>query len=354
MKKTAALAMAATLLVFAGCKPEFDEGAERAARDSGGSDVPTLRPDLPDSTSIRFSLRIDLELGEAEADLFHPTPAALIKPETAETTEQQVARWLTNAEDGGVFSPELFVDTDWINDQREFNDASRSLDKIKPLTAWWQYQQGKRLRLYPLEGDGQSVGLGYEYVPAFAPIVHGPPRLFLLDRYALSSFVGDYGTGRIVNTFSLLPGETTELRVSTYRDEVLTTRSTASILDSTSSESTESFVEHLSDETLFDNVDRSSTTNAEFKAEGNAIPGYARGKASADITKSGNTRRDFHRAVSSSLSQTASRASAARDVYVDTSVEGTVSQGSEDVSIRTVSNINTGHTLNFISYQMNQ
>jgi len=338
-----------------GCSPSFDDRAKRAGNAASDSDVPTLRPDLPDSTSVRFSLRIDLNAGDP-ATLFVPTPADQVKAETANTTLRTVSNWLVTAEDGGMFSPELFVDIDWINNQEEYNDVSRTINEINPQAVRWQYLRGRKLRFYPkADGDSRDT-LDYEFVPSFSPVVHGPATLFLVDHYTLSNFVGDYGTGRIVNTFSLLPGETTELRVSTYRDETLSSRSTTSILDSSSSESMDSFLEALSDTTTTDETDQSSSTDAEFTAKGSYSVLFSSAEASttADIDNTSNTRREFHNNVASSVKSTASRASASRDVYVDTSVESTVEQGREDVSIRTISNINTGHTLNFISYQMNQ
>lgn len=343
----------ATLLT--GCTSNYENRSKRTEIDPSDSDVPTLRPDLPDSTSVRFSLRLDVNVGDAET-MFAPTPADQIRSETADTTLVTVTNWLVTAEDSGVFNPELFVDIDWISDQQDYNDVSRTINALNPQAVWWQYLRGNRLRFLPRGVDADNDTPNYEYVSSFTPVVHGPPGLFLVDHYTLSNFVGDYGTGRIVNTFSLLPGETTELRVSTYRDESLSSRSTASILDSSSNESTDSFLEALSDTTTKDTSNQSSSTDARFNAKGSysAIFSSAEASTDANINNTSNSRRDFHSNVASSVSSTANRASASRDVYVDTSVESTVEQGREDVSIRTISNINTGHTLNFISYQMNQ
>lgn len=353
MRKLTLFTILPALFVLSACDPRFDEPARRFAGDSGDRDVPTLRPDLPDATSIEISVRIDIDTGDAD-DLFVPTPPEFVRAETAETRETTIRSWVDAAEDSGIFSPELFVDTDWINTQREFNDASRTIADINPVTAWYHFQRGERIRLFPVTADDGSSAAGYEFVPSFQPIAHGEARVFLQEHYTLSNFVGDYGTGRIVNTFSLLPGETAELRVSTYRDETVSTRSSASILDSSSQDSFESFAETLSEDTSLDTIDRTSSSTAKVRAHGGVAPGFAFGSARADLDSTSNVRRDFHRTVASSVRRTANRASSSRDVYVDTSVESTVEQGREDVSIRTVSNINTGHTLNFISYQMNQ
>lgn len=351
MKKLILSALVASLFAASGCVPQFDDRRDRAASDR---DVSVLSPDLPDSTSTHSTLRIDIGIGEPASDIYVPTPPELVKPETADTTVQTVRNWLVTAGDSGYYNAELFVDTEWINDQREFNNVSRTISGINADLVWQQYQDGKRIRFYPPGASDNPDEAGYELVEAFRPVVHGVATIFLEEHYTLSNFVGDYGTGRIANTFSLLPGETAELRVSTYRDESLATRSAASILDSSSQESFDSFVESLSDETIVDSIDRTSSSTIKVHATGGAVPGFAAGSARADANSSSNQRRDFHRAMSSSVRRTASQASSSRDVHIDTSVETTVEQGREDVSVRTVSNINTGHTLNFISYQMNQ
>lgn len=353
MWKSSVFCVGTLVSVLSACTGDVDSRVGHSMSDSN-NDVPTLRPDLPDATQVRFTLRIDLEAGDP-AEIFVATAEGDKRPETKETSLAEVQGWLVTAEDSGLYNPALFIDYDWINTQREFNDAARTISDINPQAVWWQYQQGRRLRFVP-KTDPQADKLDYEFVDTFGPLVHRPARLFLRDHYTLSNFVGDYGTGRIVNTFSLLPGETTELRVMTYRDQSLRSESTTSILDSTSEESTEQFLEALSDTNTSDDRSSESRTQADFNASGSysAFTTSAKANTNADIQSSAESRRDFHSKVAASVAQTASQASASRDVYVDTNVESTVAEGREDVSIRTISNINTGHTLNFISYQMNQ
>ena len=43
------------------------------------------------------------------------------------------------------------------------------------------------------------------------------PAFFLVEVYGISSFLGDYGLGRTVKTFTLLPGETTTMSLRTWK-----------------------------------------------------------------------------------------------------------------------------------------
>src|SRR5207249_11419715 len=74
------------------------------------------------------------------------------------------------------------------------------------------------------------------------------PRLFLIETYRLSSYLGQYGAGRTINTFSLLPGEKTKISVKTYTKTDENAKSASSILDSVSDESTKDFENSLSTE----------------------------------------------------------------------------------------------------------
>lgn len=56
------------------------------------------------------------------------------------------------------------------------------------------------------------------------------PRLTLVEHYKMCSYLGDYGAGKTVKTFSLLPGERTSISVKSYKDKTSShaTSSTAS------------------------------------------------------------------------------------------------------------------------------
>jgi hypothetical protein len=56
-------------------------------------------------------------------------------------------------------------------------------------------------------GNVNQISVGIKTIVA-------PPRLMIVEIYRLSSFLGNYGAGRVVKTFSLLPGEKTKISVT--------------------------------------------------------------------------------------------------------------------------------------------
>ena len=58
------------------------------------------------------------------------------------------------------------------------------------------------------------------------------PAIYLVETYRMSNFLGDYGAGRTVGTFSLLPGEKTKISITTYKSSTTTEADTSSVFDS--------------------------------------------------------------------------------------------------------------------------
>ena len=118
-------------------------------------------------------------------------------------------------------------------------------------------QVGKRLNIYrTLYGT-----LTYNYVEE--PQV-ARPTLLLIESYRLSSFLGDYGAGRIVKTFTLLPGEKTKIAVKSYTKTQTEAKSASSILDSFTEESADDFEESLQSE---QSDKKSSEKSKEYHAD---------------------------------------------------------------------------------------
>lgn len=56
------------------------------------------------------------------------------------------------------------------------------------------------------------------------------PYFAIVEEYTTCSYLGDYGAGRTIKTFSLLPGEKTTITVRTYKEKT-TTKSNPEIYD---------------------------------------------------------------------------------------------------------------------------
>jgi hypothetical protein len=175
-----------------------------------------------------------------------------------------------------------------------------------------------------------------------------------VEHYRLTNFVSDYGTGRIIKTFSLMPGEKAELTVSSFTREALRETQASSILDSYSDETLAEFENSIRRE---QSSQASSTRMRSVQASASASASWGWGEAEASGRYANSTseaRASFASNVTSATAKNTARASAARNIEINTNVERTVEEGREETSIRTVENINSSRTLNFIFYQMNQ
>jgi hypothetical protein len=178
--------------------------------------------------------------------------------------------------------------------------------------------------------------------------------LYLVETLRLTSVLGDYGAGRIVKTFSLLPGEATKISVKTFRQTESTRKAASSVLDSLTQESASdlesSVASEQSDQQSFE---ESQAYYAEVS--GKAKWGWGSAEGKAGVKGSSNaTRHEAVKNLSNATQKHSSKASAKRDVEINTSYEVTEKAG-EEVSIeRTIQNINLSRTLNFVFRQMNQ
>ena len=180
------------------------------------------------------------------------------------------------------------------------------------------------------------------------------PHLYLVESVRLTSFLGDYGAGRIVKTFSLLPGERTKISVRTFLQRETTRKAASSVLDSLTQESASDLETSVSRE----QSDQSKLeTTKEYYAEGEASAkwGWGSAKAKAGTKGSSNAAREESvKNVASATEKHTARASAKRDVEVNTSYEETSRSEEETAIEREIENINLSRTLNFVFRQMNQ
>jgi len=226
-------------------------------------------------------------------------------------------------------------------------NVSRRLEHIEPSEVAAQLTAGKRLNIYKtLYGD-----YTYNYIPdPPAP----DPRIYLVESYRLSSFLGSYGAGRVIKTFTLHPGEKTRISVKTYTKRETDAKSASSILDSFSEESAEDFESSVQDE----QSDKSSYQKSfeyHAEAEAKASWGWGSAKVSGGVKGGSNSsREEFSKNVSSSVQKHASKASAKRDVQINTSYEVKEETGEETSIERELENINLSRTLNLVFRQMNQ
>jgi hypothetical protein len=191
-------------------------------------------------------------------------------------------------------------------------------------------------------------------VTSTPPVQGQRNNLLLIEEYRLSSFLGAYGAGRVVKTFSLLPGEKTKISVKTYTRESSSRKESSSILDSFGTESGEDFENSiLEEQTSKENFE--STSKYRVSGEAQASWGFGSAKISAEISGGTNAaREDFAKNLVNATQKHTARASQKRDVQINTEYEVKTEKGVEESIERELQNINVSRTLNFVFRQMNQ
>lgn len=219
----------------------------------------------------------------------------------------------------------------------------------------------------PLVYTGFSGVPSYESVPAPTSI---EPRLMLVERYRISTYLGDYGAGRTLKTFSLLPGEETTISIRTYRHRSDQRKRAESILESKSRSAARSFEQEIERE-QWDKESyqqsKSFTKTSQHSTSGGVNAGVNLGfvkfganvehssSRSASVSKSSNVARSsFSRSAMNAVSESSSKASSHREVEVNTSQETTEETGYEKTTERSIENVNLSRTLNFVFRQLNQ
>jgi hypothetical protein len=187
-----------------------------------------------------------------------------------------------------------------------------------------------------------------------APPAPGRPRFAVIHQCRLSSYLGEYGAGRTVSTFSLLPGEKHEIEIKTYKRTKTKATESSSILDSYEEETADEFQSDLTQESSSSSAMESSlAVSADVQAS--ATWGWGSANASAGVDSSSSSKReDFAKNVASTTQKHAAKAAAKRQVEVNTTNETETEEGEERAIKRTLENINVGRTLNFVMRQMNQ
>jgi hypothetical protein len=222
-----------------------------------------------------------------------------------------------------------------------------TLAKLQPSDVAEQLQNGKRLVLH----KALSGRITHRFVkePAVAT-----PRILLVESYRLSSYLGQYGAGRTIKTYSLLPGEKTKISIKTYKKTETDAKEASSILDSYTEETAEEFESAVQEEeSLQQNEEKAFSYHAD--AEVGATWGWGNATVSGGVAGSNTSaREEFAKNVTSTTEKHSAKASAKRDISVETSYEVKEETGEETAIERQLENINVGRTLNFVFRQMNQ
>lgn len=184
------------------------------------------------------------------------------------------------------------------------------------------------------------------------------PEIFLIEEFEMKSVLGDYGAGKVIKTMNFGPNEERTITVSSYKKRESTRSFSKNVLDSYSEESAEEL------ESLVENEGTSNTSNttsviksAEVSAEvsgGFGSIGKASASGSASASSSANSsREEMARQLSTAMDKHTAKSSANREIEINDTTTETVSEGSEESTVRILKNPNF-KTLNLVMRQMEQ
>lgn len=203
---------------------------------------------------------------------------------------------------------------------------------------------------------------GGTIVPKFVAEAPGPeaanPRFVIKQTLRLSSFFENYGAGRTLSVFSLMPGEETKLYIRTWRRTEDKTKEASSIFDSFTEEAANEFETDLQSE-VTDKESHEKTTDWHLKGShtGSVNMGVAKASHTIEggISKSSKSLHEsMAKSVSKVASHHASKASSRRDINVSTEIEASEAAEFETITERVIKNTNLSRTLNIVTRELNQ
>ncbi|MCY8944338.1 hypothetical protein, partial [Bacillus atrophaeus] len=189
-----------------------------------------------------------------------------------------------------------------------------------------------------------------EYEMKYIPLAIKDKTLVIREEYRLSIFARDYGAGKTLQTFTVLPKEEIQINITTEKEHEV---ESSSILDSFNQESYSNFRKTLEQQqTNADNV--KETQQMSGSASGKTSYGFGSAKGSANFSYGMQATRDtLSESMRSSLESHASEASTKRVITIDTKTEKIKKTNTESV-FRKIKNHNESRTLNFVFRQLNQ
>ncbi|WP_281544530.1 hypothetical protein [Grimontia sp. SpTr1] len=205
----------------------------------------------------------------------------------------------------------------------------------------------------------------------YLPNLTSVPTIRLVEKITVRNYLGDYGAGRVVDSFSLLPGEEVELSIRSFEQTKTNRSETQSILDAHSSDTQSELTESLDRESK---TEFSEDTQDKWRLEGRTdyrmktsakvdipVVGSGGGENELKISVSGGyeTQTNTHRAntqktAESALKKHIDKVNAKREVNVQVDRSSSHTEENEFSEKRTIRNINVSRTLNFVARQMNQ
>lgn len=193
------------------------------------------------------------------------------------------------------------------------------------------------------------------YVPKPIQLI---PEIILTLKLKSCSYLGDYGAGQTLKTFSLLPGEKTTITIRNWERNETTKKEASSVLDSIS-ESSANELQTIVNQEASISMSQGITNTTEYEVNADVKLRFP--KVGIDISGGVSNSNTFSSAVESSVSSLVNststqvaKADSMRQVEINTETTSTNTTETEETVVRTLENINKSRVLNFVFRQMLQ
>jgi|GEM_PF-858787 len=234
--------------------------------------------------------------------------------------------------------------------------------KDEPAKAYASVRMSQGYYLEPFERFSGVRDFHYREKPV-AP----KPQITMILHYKMCSFSGDYGAGQTIKTFSLLPGEKTEISIRHFQRREDISKKAQHILDSFSTSSADELQKTVDAEntrTFGANVtsanSRTKTRSGGFNAGLNlggvfSIGGnYQGGSQTTNASTMTSAIDNQMRTLNKSVNTHVSKADALRQIDINTESTSTNLSESEETINRSLENYNKSRVLNFVFRQLLQ
>lgn len=188
------------------------------------------------------------------------------------------------------------------------------------------------------------------------------PQLTMVLHYKVCSYLGDYGAGQTIKTFSLLPGEKMEIGIRHYMRNETTKKQTEHVLDSFSTSAADDLQNTIEHENTFSHTDSTTDTkesnwnvggnlgvsvgvfNLGVQGGGGGTKGHSANSASQNMVRD----------LDSAITKHVAKADTLRQIDVNTeSTSSSISEDEETIK-RYLENYNKSRVLNFVFRQLLQ
>lgn len=186
------------------------------------------------------------------------------------------------------------------------------------------------------------------------------PRLTVIEHYRVNTYLGDYGAGETVKTFTLLPGEKTTISIKSYKQTTQSKKDYQNVIDSLTKDSTQELEKMLQIDSLQSHTESGGYNMASQSGSGLNIPLFG-GKGAASFSSSSSNgvtmnglRAENIKLLANAISKQVQKSVVSRKLDINTETSTSETTSTETSIVRILENINKSRVLNFVFRQLNQ